>query len=82
MDTSALEKTTDPFCFILERREGYMKYALVRDGMVERIWEVHGICTGKGNCWQGANGEKPDIDCPVFNVKNCCDLKTIVIYGN
>lgn len=72
-----LKPTSDPHTFILEEREGYVKYKNIIDG---RIWEVHGICTGIGNCWKGAVDEKPILDCPVGpGFKDCCPLKIILL---
>jgi len=77
-----LEPTCDPFVFIEERKIGYIRYREVQNGMITKRWEVHGICTGIGKCYEGAIGEKPILDCPVNeHFKNdCCPLKAIVLY--
>lgn len=72
-----LEPTCDPYVFIEEKRIGYIRYREVVNGKITRRWEVHGICTGIGKCYEGANGEKPILDCPVSPEfkKDCCKLK-------
>lgn len=30
-----------------------------------RRWEVWGTCNQCGACWEGAVGQKPELDCPV-----------------
>jgi hypothetical protein len=43
------ERTADPGVWIVERREGYVRYE-ADDG---REWEVHGTCDGRGDCLVG-----------------------------
>ena len=63
------QPTSDPFVVIEEKREGYVRY---RNGDGRR-WEVHGVCVGLGNCWQGALNPKPELDSPVTpEFKGCC----------
>lgn len=70
----AEEPTCDPHVVIEERREGYIRYRC-DDG---RRWEVHGVCDGRGHCWQGAFGPKPELDCPVGpGFEGCCLLKIV-----
>jgi len=48
---------------------GYVRYR----NAAGRRWEVHGICDQRGNCWEGAVGSKPDLDCPVTpEFHGCC----------
>ena len=77
-----LEPTCDPFVFIEERRVGYIRYHEVQNGVIIKRWEVHGICTGIGKCYEGAANEKPILDCPVNEhfVNDCCPLKVFVLY--
>ena len=77
-----LEPTCDPFVFIEERKVGYIRYREVQSGIITKRWEVHGICTGIGKCYEGAANEKPILDCPVneFFKKGCCDLKVKILY--
>lgn len=73
-----LEPTCDPYVFIEEKSEGYIRYRCT-DG---RRWEVRGICTGIGKCWEGAIGPKPTLDCPVgpgWDEDYCCPLKVTVL---
>ncbi len=41
--------TSDPYVFIEEQREGYVRYRNL-DG---RRWEVHGTCDRRGDCMIG-----------------------------
>jgi hypothetical protein len=77
-----LEPTCDPFVFIEEKRIGYIRYRAVQNGVITKQWEVHGICTGIGKCYEGAVNEKPILDCPVneFFKSDCCNLKVNVLY--
>jgi hypothetical protein len=70
-----LKPTCDPYVFIEEIRYGYVRYRNL-DG--ER-WEVIGVCTGIGKCFEGAVGEKPTLDCPVRKgfKNNCCPLQIV-----
>jgi hypothetical protein len=64
-----LQLTCDPFVFIEEKREGYVRYRNTEG----RRWEVHGVCDQRGDCWAGAVGPKPELDCPVTpEFKGCC----------
>ena len=79
-----LEPTCDPYVFIEEKRIGYVRYREVQNGKIVKRWEVHGICTGKGKCYEGAANDKPILDCPVneYFKKDCCPLKVNVLnYG-
>ena len=79
-----LEPTCDPYVFIEEKRIGYVRYREIQNGEIVKRWEVHGICTGKGKCYEGAANYKPILDCPVNeHFKNdCCPLKVHVLdYG-
>jgi hypothetical protein len=69
-------KTCDPNVFIEEQKEGYIRYYRTTDG---KRWEVHGICTNIGKCYEGAVNDKPTLDCPVApGFKNdCCLLKIV-----
>lgn len=75
-----LNPTCDPYVFIEEQREGYIRY---QDTEGKR-WEVHGICTGIGKCFEGAAGPKPELDCPVAPgfKDNCCPLKIVELESN
>lgn len=42
--------TADPYVFIEEQRDGYVRYRAA-DG---RRWEVHGVCDRRGDCLIGA----------------------------
>jgi hypothetical protein len=67
---SALSPTCDPFVLIEEQREGYVRYVRTTDG---RRWEVHGVCDRRGDCWEGAVGPAPELDCPVTpEFRGCC----------
>ncbi len=62
--------TCDPYVWIEEQYVGYVRYRNVTSG---RRWEVHGICDQRGDCWQGAVGPKPELDCPVTpEFSGCC----------
>lgn len=66
--------TSDPYVFIEEKREGYVRYRNL-DG---RRWEVHGVCDQRGHCWEGANGPKPELDSPVTpEFKGCCPFRFV-----
>lgn len=69
--------TCDPETFIEEKKEGYIRY-INTEG---KRWEVHGVCTQIGKCWEGAVSPKPELDCPVneFFKNNCCPLKVVVL---
>lgn len=68
-----LEITEDPFVFIEERRApDYIRYV----NTTGKRWEVIGVCTNIGNCWAGAVGSKPELDCP-FSPEHkggCCPM--------
>jgi hypothetical protein len=70
-----LQPTCDPGVFIEEIYEGYVRYRSI----CNKRWEVHGICTGIGKCYEGAVNPKPSLDCPVAPgfKDNCCPLKII-----
>lgn len=70
--TQGLQPTCDPFVWIEEQREGYVRY---RNGDGRR-WEVHGTCNMCGACWEGASGPAPDMDCPVTPELEGCDQLT------
>jgi hypothetical protein len=87
----ALKLTCDPFVKIVEQRIDYVKYVEFKrkvdeikdaENEIIKIWEVHGICTGIGKCYEGAVNEKPILDCPVneYLKNNCCPLKVNVLY--
>jgi hypothetical protein len=80
--TTGLKPTCDPYVFITEQSVGYTKYIEKLGDEVVKIWEVHGICTGIGKCYEGAANEKPILDCPVneYFKKDCCPLKVVVLY--
>lgn len=62
--------TCDPYVLIEEQYDGYVRYLRITDG---RRWEVIGVCTQTGNCWQGAANPKPELDCPITpEFKGCC----------
>lgn len=42
--------TSDPYIFIEEQREGYIRYQRTFDN---RRWEVHGTCDHRGDCLIG-----------------------------
>lgn len=73
--TDSMEPTCDPNVFIEEKREAYIRYYRVTDG---QRWEVIGTCTNIGNCWIGAVGPRPVLDCPVgpfgWDETSCCPL--------
>lgn len=72
-----LQPTCDPEIFIEEKYEGYIRYRRING---ER-WELIGVCTGIGKCWEGANGPKPELDCPLTpTYKNdCCKFEINVL---
>jgi len=73
-------KTCDPMCVIEEQREGYVRYRSLENG---RRWEVIGICDQRGDCWKGAVGQKPELDCPVTpEFKGCCPFTFVELYGD
>lgn len=69
--------TADPDVFIEEQREGYIRYQRT-DGL---RWEVHGICDGRGWCYEGAAEPAPEgLDVPVApGFSGCCPLKIIIL---
>ena len=67
--TAALTPTCDPHVFIEAQSEGFTRYRNA-DG---RRWEVHGVCDKRGDCWVGAIGDAPLLDCPVTpEFSGCC----------
>lgn len=72
-----LKPTCADGVFIEEQRDGYIRYINEKGNR----WEVHGICTDIGNCYEGAVNPKPELDCPVniFFKDNCCPLKVVEI---
>lgn len=46
-----MKPTSDPYVFIEEEREDYVRYQNTETG---KRWEVHGKCIGLGNCLVGA----------------------------
>lgn len=56
-----LEPTCDTEVFIEEKYEGYVRYINTSG----KRWEVFGTCNNCGKCWEGANGPKPILDCPI-----------------
>ena len=90
---TALVPTVDPYVFIEEQRDGYVRYRNT-DG---RRWEVHGVCDGRRACMVGAVVDgvlietieqakalpSPELDCPVGpGFSGCCDLKVTVLSGD
>lgn len=72
LDTSQLIATCEPFVWLEEVREGYWRYV---DATTGQRWEVFGICDQRGDCWEGAVGPKPTLDCPVRpGFTGCCPL--------
>ena len=68
--TDGFIQTCDPYVWIEEQREGYVRYVRTTDG---RRWEVYGVCDQRGDCWEGAVGARPTLDCPVTpEFKGCC----------
>lgn len=64
-----MQPTCDPFVWIEERGEGFVRYR----NAAGRRWEVHGTCDKRGDCWQGAVGPAPTLDCPVTpEFTGCC----------
>lgn len=48
---------------------GYVRYR----NAAGRRWEVHGVCDRRGDCWVGAVGPAPTLDCPVTpEFRGCC----------
>lgn len=69
LDTSGLTETCDPFVWIEEKSQGYVRYV----NLEGRRWEVHGVCDQRGDCWEGAVGPAPELDCPVTpEFTGCC----------
>lgn len=70
IDTSSLIETCDPYVWIEEQREGYVRYINVTSG---RRWEVLGTCIQLGYCWIGSQEPRPTLDCPVTpEFEGCC----------
>jgi len=70
--------TADPDVFIEEQREGYIRYRRT-DGAV---WEVRGICDGRGDCYAGAAEPAPvGLDVPVGPAPfdGCCPLEITLL---
>jgi hypothetical protein len=51
---ASLVPTVDPFVYIEEQREGYVRYRQVIDRKIVRRWEVHGTCDYRGDCLIGS----------------------------
>lgn len=73
-----LEPTEDVYIYIEERRPpDYIRYVSAQG----KRWEVIGVCTNVGNCWEGAVGGKPELDCP-FSPEykgGCCPMTINVL---
>lgn len=70
--------TCDPTVYIEEQRAGYVRY----QNVAGRRWEVLGVCDGRGFCWQGAVGAKPELDCPVTpEFEGCCPFGFVELPG-
>jgi len=73
--------TCDPYVFIEDQREGYVRYRQVvvaedPTSQPTRCWEVWGVCDGMGSCWAGAVNPRPTLDCPVTPELTCeCRIK-------
>ena len=80
--------TLDPYVWIEEQRDGYIRYQ-AEDG---RRWEVHGVCDHNRACMVGAvvdgvlieTAEQarvllaPELDCPVAaGFSGCCPLEVV-----
>lgn len=64
-----MQPTCDPTVWIEEQRVGYVRYR----NDAGRRWEVHGVCDKRGDCWEGAVGPPPELDCPVTpEFTGCC----------
>jgi hypothetical protein len=64
-----MQPTCDPTVWIEEQRPGYVRYR----NAVGRRWEVYGACDKRGDCWVGAVGPAPTLDCPVTpEFRGCC----------
>ena len=82
IDTSRLIRTCDPYVYAEVLRKGYARYVDVKSG---RRWEVRGVCTKIGKCWEGsdlvakADIEAKGLDCPVGPgfANNCCPLEVV-----
>lgn len=62
-----MKSTVDPYVFIEEQRDGYVRYLRTADG---RRWEVWGTCVPGGGCMEGAVEPDPGppegrLDIPV-----------------
>lgn len=57
-----MEPTCDPAIVIEARTEQSVIYLAPASG--ER-WRIEGVCNRCGQCWQGAVGPAPVLDCPV-----------------
>jgi len=81
-----LTATLDPYVWIEEQREGYIRYR--RDDGAR--WEVHGVCDHRRDCMVGAIVDgvlietveqaralpRPELDCPVGpGFSGCCPLQ-------
>lgn len=65
-----MEATCDPNVFIESRTETSVIYIAPVTG--ER-WRIDGTCNQCGQCWEGAVGERPTLDCPVRpEIKDDC----------
>lgn len=68
-----LEKTDCVYTYIEERiPPDYIRYVRA-DGL---RWEVIGICTGIGTCWEGSTLPKPELDSVItpWYKNNCCQM--------
>ena len=46
----------------------------------EQSWLIYGKCIDVGNCYEGAQNPKPELDCPVKpEFEGCCDLRGIYL---
>ena len=74
---SSLEKTTDVYTYVEERRPpDYVRHVNV----FGQRWEVIGICTNIGKCYEGAGGPKPELDCPIApGFTGCCQFEIRVL---
>lgn len=71
----SLTLTCDPYVFIEAKSGNYVRYRNVLTG---RRWEVYGVCDKRGNCWEGAIGPAPELDCPVTpEFKGCCPFEFV-----
>lgn len=73
-----LEKTDCVYTYIEERRPpNYIRYVNAKG----KRWEVIGVCTNIGKCYEGAVCPKPELDSPLTPQydQSCCPMTINVL---